>query len=119
MLGNYDCQTADDYVNSLREILQELALLGLWRSKFFERAAFYGGTALRVLHGLDRFSEDIDFSLLEPDSEFALGSYGEALQRELSSFGFRVEFGAGKKRQQSDRCVAGRRRVQVQPLSGS
>ena len=74
MLCKYDCRTGDDYVNALREILQELALLGLWRSKFFEHAAFYGGTALRILYGLDRYSEDLDFSLLEPNSEFALGS---------------------------------------------
>ena len=63
MLDRYDCLSRDDYVNALREILQDLALLGLWRSKFFEHAAFYGGTALRLLHGLDRYSEDLDFSL--------------------------------------------------------
>ncbi len=66
MLARYDCRSSDDYVRALREILQEIALLGLWRSKFFEKAAFYGGTALRILYGLDRFSEDLDFSLLEP-----------------------------------------------------
>jgi len=92
MLDRYECQTRDDYVNALREILQELALLGLWRGKFFEHAAFYGGTALRVLHGLDRYSEDLDFSLLKPDPQFSLGTYGEALLREISSFGLRVEF---------------------------
>ena len=92
MLDRYAPQTRDDYVNALREILQELALLGLWRSKFFERAAFYGGTALRVLYGLDRYSEDIDFSLLAPDPGFSLGQYGESLLREIGSFGFRVEF---------------------------
>ena len=92
MLDRYAPQTRDDYVNALREILQELALLGLWRSKFFEHAAFYGGTALRVLYGLDRYSEDIDFSLLTPDPGFSLGQYGESLLREIGSFGFRVEF---------------------------
>ena len=91
MLNRYTCQTRDDYVNALREILQEIALLGLWRSKFFEHAAFYGGTALRVLHGLDRYSEDLDFSLLEPDESFSLGAYGEALKREIASFGFSVD----------------------------
>ena len=65
MLDRYDCRSRDDYVHALREILQEVALLGLWRSKFFEHAAFYGGTALRVLHGLDRYSEDLDFSLAQ------------------------------------------------------
>lgn len=92
MLSRYDCQTRDDYVNALREILQELALLGLWRGKFFEHAAFYGGTALRVLHGLDRYSEDLDFSLLAPDASFTFSSYGEALLREIRSFGFEVDF---------------------------
>lgn len=92
MLDRYAPETRDDYVNALREILQELALLGLWRSKFFEHAAFYGGTALRVLYGLDRYSEDIDFSLLAPDPEFSLGQYGESLLREIGSFGFSVEF---------------------------
>lgn len=92
MLNRYAPQTRDDYVNALREILQELALLGLWRSKFFEHAAFYRGTALRVLYGLDRYSEDIDFSLLAPDPGFSLGQYGESLLREIGSFGFRVEF---------------------------
>lgn len=97
MLEPYACKTRDDYVNAIREILQQLALLGLWRSKFFEHAAFYGGTALRVLHGLDRYSEDLDFSLLKPDPEFSLGDYGKALQRELASFGFDVEFETRKK----------------------
>ena len=101
MLDRYAPQTRDDYVNALREILQELALLGLWRSKFFERAAFYGGTALRVLHGLDRYSEDIDLSLLAPDPEFSLEQYGEALLREIDSFGFRVEFEQKMKTQQT------------------
>lgn len=92
MLDRYSCRTRDDYLNALREILQELALLGLWRSKFFEHAAFYGGTALRILHGLDRYSEDLDFSLLKPDPGFTLGGYGDALQRELGSFGFTARF---------------------------
>lgn len=92
MLERYACQTRDDTVNALREILQQLALLGLWRAKFFEHAAFYGGTALRVLHGLDRYSEDLDFSLLAPDPAFSLTDYGDALVRELRSFGFEVAF---------------------------
>lgn len=90
MLGRYACQTRDDYVNALREILQQLALLGLWRAKFFEGAAFYGGTALRVLYGLDRFSEDLDFSRLTPDPAFSLAPFCGAIRRELESFGFEV-----------------------------
>ena len=101
MLDHYDCSARDDYVNALREILQYMALLGLWRAKFFEHAAFYGGTALRVLHGLDRYSEDLDFSLIKPDASFSLGIYGDALQREISSFGFHVSFERREKTQAS------------------
>lgn len=92
MMEPYACRTGDDYTNALREIMQELALLGLWRTKFFEHAAFYGGTALRILHGLDRYSEDLDFSLMKPDPSFSLKPYGDGLRRELTSFGFEVDF---------------------------
>lgn len=92
MMALYACRTTEDYVRALREILQEIALLGLWRSKFFERAAFYGGTALRLLYGLDRYSEDLDFSLLLPSKRFDLSRYGQALEREMESFGFEVSF---------------------------
>ena len=90
MMAQYDCRTYDDHVHALREIMQEVALLGLWRSKFFERAAFYGGTALRILHGLDRYSEDMDFTLLAATPGFDLGTYGKSLEKELSAFGFKV-----------------------------
>ena len=93
MLDRYRPQTAADYENALREIAQELALLGLWRAKFFEHAAFYGGTALRIFHRLPRRSEDLDFSLLRPDRAFDLAPCLEAVRAELAAFGFsfRVE----------------------------
>ncbi len=87
MLQRYDRRSADDHVNALREILQEIALCGLWRARFFEHAAFYGGTALRVLYGLDRFSEDLDFSLLA-SRDFNLTPYCAAVEEELDSWGF-------------------------------
>jgi predicted nucleotidyltransferase component of viral defense system len=90
MLARYDCRRVEDYVRALREILHEIALLGLWRSKFFEKAAFYGGTALRILYGMDRYSEDLDFSLLRPMSDFDMARYSDALQKEIRSFGFEV-----------------------------
>lgn len=90
MLQRYELRGTEDYTRALREVFQELALLGLWRAKFFEHAAFYGGTALRVLHGLDRFSEDLDFSLLAPDPEFDLARYLGGLERELAAFGLTV-----------------------------
>jgi predicted nucleotidyltransferase component of viral defense system len=90
MFARYDCRRLEDYVRALREILQEIALLGLWRSKFFEKAAFYGGTALRILYGMDRYSEDLDFSLLKPMPDFDMLRYSDALQKEIRSFGFDV-----------------------------
>ena len=91
MIERYQCESADDYDRALREIIQEIALLGLWRSKFYERAACYGGSALRILHGLDRFSEDLDFSLLRPQPGFVLDRYLAAAGDELLAFGFEVE----------------------------
>lgn len=90
MLSKYTCRTEQDYSNALKEIFQEIALLGLWRAKFYEKAAFYGGTALRILYGLDRFSEDLDFSLLKPEKNFDLSNYNRAIKDELNSFGFDV-----------------------------
>ncbi|MDW7740603.1 MAG: nucleotidyl transferase AbiEii/AbiGii toxin family protein [Bacillota bacterium] len=91
MLSKYKCITADDYREALREIIQEIALLGLYRSNFFDRACFYGGTALRIFYGLDRFSEDLDFSLDSSDSDFTLDPYLKHVVSELSAFGFIVD----------------------------
>lgn len=88
MLERYELGSILDYKNAVKEIVQEIALLGLWRAKFFEKAAFYGGTALRILYQLDRFSEDLDFSLLTPDPAFDLKNYEKAVQEELGSLGF-------------------------------
>lgn len=90
MMASYQCQSLSDYTNALKEIIQKIALLGLWRSKFFEKAAFYGGTSLRILYGLNRYSEDLDFSLLNSNKEFSLIKYNDAIIAELQSFGFDV-----------------------------
>lgn len=90
MLEKYDLSTADKTYEALREILQEIVLLGLSRAGFFDHALFYGGTALRILHGLDRFSEDLDFSLIDPDKNFDLSVYEDAVIEALHSFGFEV-----------------------------
>jgi predicted nucleotidyltransferase component of viral defense system len=97
MLDHYECRSLEDQLQALREILQEIALLGLWRSKFFDKAAFYGGTALRILYGLDRFSEDLDFSLLSPMEDFDFSGYTAALRKELAAFGFDVRVEHRKK----------------------
>ena len=76
---------------ALKEMLQELALYALWRGGFFEIAAFQGGTSLRILHGLPRFSEDLDFILLKPDPTFQWAHYFESLTSVLEQFGVRCE----------------------------
>lgn len=91
MLDKYNCRNTDDYENALKEIIQEITLLGLWRAKFFNKAAFYGGSALRILYGLDRFSGDLDFSLLKSDKTFSLEPYCREIESELSSYGFNAE----------------------------
>jgi hypothetical protein len=81
----------EDWDRALREVLQEAALAGLWRTGFFAKAAFYGGTALRLFHGLDRFSEDLDFTLLEADPSWKLEDRLSGLRAEIEAFGFSVE----------------------------
>lgn len=80
---------AGDRKNSIKEVVQEILLCGLSRSGFFRDAAFYGGTALRLFYSLDRFSEDMDFSLLAPDPDFRLEAFLPALEAELAAYGFR------------------------------
>lgn len=87
----------------IREILQQTALLGLQRHGFFEKAAFYGGTALRILYGLDRFSEDLDFTLLKPDPNFDFSIYLEGMRKELAGFGYQMDVNV--KTKNIDTCV--------------
>ena len=72
MLEHYDINNTNDEINALKEIIQEIVLSGLSRGNFFKEAAFYGGTALRIFYKLDRFSEDLDFSLESEDLNFDL-----------------------------------------------
>lgn len=101
MLKKYTSSSLQEHEQALREILQEIALVGLWRGKFFEHAAFYGGTALRIFYGLDRFSEDLDFTLLAPNPHWSWQPFGNAIKNELSSFGFEVDFVEKDKKNQT------------------
>jgi predicted nucleotidyltransferase component of viral defense system len=91
MLSRYSRDTEAEQTNALREVMQEIALAGLQRAGFFEKAAFYGGTCLRIFHGLPRYSEDLDFSLLAPSKDFRLSPYFERLIEEFAVLGFDVE----------------------------
>lgn len=97
MLNNYNVQNIDDKKNAIKEVIQEIVLCGLSRAGFFKHAAFYGGTALRIFHGLDRFSEDMDFSLEIDSPEFNLSDYFPILEREVRSFGLNITIEEKKK----------------------
>lgn len=93
MLEQYRADSLGEERNALKEVVQEVALCGLSRAGFFKSAAFYGGTALRIFYGLDRFSEDLDFSLTAPDPSFDLKAYFPILESEIRATGlnFTVE----------------------------
>jgi len=95
MLDSYTNGTST--LDKIREILQQTALLGLARHQFFEHAAFYGGTALRILYGLDRYSEDLDFSLIKPKADFDFNPFLEGMHQELKAMGFELEVSVRKK----------------------
>src|SRR6516162_8948263 len=87
-LLTYQCQTVLDQDNALKEIMQEIALMALSRAGFFRLAAFQGGTCLRILYGLERFSEDLDFVLEKPDKQFAWKEFIKNLRDEFDTYGF-------------------------------
>ncbi len=89
-IAEYQPKTDRDYQQALREIMQQIALAGLYRGGFFEKAAFYGGTALRIFYGLNRFSEDLDFSLLQSDENFYLNNYLKVIEDEFIAQGMAV-----------------------------
>lgn len=102
MLKNYDIENIYDQKNAMKEIMQEIVLCGLSRAGFFQKAAFYGGTALRIFYGLDRFSEDLDFSLETQDLAFDLAAYFPVLEQEVRSFGLNVEIREKEKSKDSN-----------------
>jgi predicted nucleotidyltransferase component of viral defense system len=100
-IEEYKPQNEEEILSALREIMQEITLAGLSRTDFFEKAAFYGGTALRISYGLDRYSEDLDFSLLKPDSDFSIERYFKAILDEFRSLGLTVSIKEKKKTNQT------------------
>lgn len=91
MLAAYDMTTEQQRRNAIFEANQQVILAGLYHGGFFDSAAFYGGTCLRIFHGLQRFSEDMDFSLLEADSNFDFARYFQPIIDEFSMVGRTVE----------------------------
>lgn len=97
MLSKYEIKNTQDEINALKEIIQEIVLSGLSRGDFFEKACFYGGTALRIFYNLDRFSEDLDFALIDKDDNFDLDEYFVYIENELKAYGLNLEISSKQK----------------------
>lgn len=99
MLARYSEE--DGNKNATYEVMQEIILAGLYRGGFFNKAAFYGGTCLRIFHGMKRFSEDMVFSLVASDADFQLEEYFPSIINEFNAVGKRLLF-QRKKKEHSD-----------------
>jgi predicted nucleotidyltransferase component of viral defense system len=104
-LEKYNPKSPDEELNVLKEITQEVALFSLYKSGFFQNACFLGGTSLRILHGLDRFSEDLDFSLWKEDQEFSLDDYLDKAIVYMNAYGYDLSF---DKKDLSDKAIQSR-----------
>ncbi len=102
MLDKYDIKNTTDEINAMKEIIQEIVICGLSRGGFFNEAAFYGGTALRIFYGLNRFSEDLDFALLEPNKDFDLSKYFSYIEKEVQAYGLNLFVSAKEKAKDSN-----------------
>lgn len=91
MINKYNPKTLEDKKHAIKEVLQEVVLAGLSKTDFFTHAAFYGGTALRIFYGMDRFSEDLDFSLLVADDTFDISEYFKPISDAVNSLGLNFE----------------------------
>ncbi|MBN1252273.1 MAG: nucleotidyl transferase AbiEii/AbiGii toxin family protein [Bacteroidales bacterium] len=101
MLSKYDISSENEILNALKEIFQEITLLGLYRGNFFSEVAFYGGTSLRILYGLNRFSEDLDFSLIEKNQSFNIEDYFKYIINEFDALGVSIELRKKIKKEKS------------------
>ncbi|MBT7303536.1 MAG: nucleotidyl transferase AbiEii/AbiGii toxin family protein [Victivallales bacterium] len=124
-LAAYNCRSTVEEDHALREITQEIVLAGLGRTDLFERAGFQGGTCLRVFHGLNRFSEDLDFALCRPDTTFVLAPYLAEICRELDAYGYDLEIDDRSKADQTvrkaflkDDSIGRLLRLDYRPMTG-
>jgi len=102
MLSRHKAITREQKNNAFREVMQQIVLAGLSRSDFFEHAAFYGGTCLRLFYDMPRFSEDMDFSLLQADKNFDLQNYFPFIREEFLSVGKNIEIAKKEKQQNTN-----------------
>lgn len=97
MINLYNPKSLNENKAVLREILQSIVLIGLSRADFFKKASFYGGTALRIFYGLNRYSEDLDFTLNEKNDSFSLEPYIESIKNVATSYGIELDINIKKK----------------------
>ena len=90
-LESYRCSSAEEELNAIREMLQEMILAALARTDFFVKAAFHGGTQLRIFEGIRRFSEDLDFALVSRDEGVDLLPHMEKVAEEMRALGVEIE----------------------------
>lgn len=102
MLDKYEIKNSIDETNAMKEIIQEIVICGLSRGGFFNEAAFYGGTALRIFYGLNRFSEDLDFALLKPNKDFDLSKYFPFIGKEVQAYGLNLSITEKEKTKDSN-----------------
>lgn len=91
MLENYKTNTVEEKKNAIKEVMQEIILASLSKTSFFKNVAFYGGTALRIFYGLNRFSEDLDFTLITSDNDFELSDYFNEIKHTVRAMGLNFE----------------------------
>ncbi|MCQ2799895.1 MAG: nucleotidyl transferase AbiEii/AbiGii toxin family protein [Bacilli bacterium] len=101
MLSKYNPSSLNEKENAIKEVLQELVLSAFSKTDFFNKAAFYGGTCLRIFHGLNRFSEDLDFALMDRNVPFDLSSYFPSLEKTFESFGIKIDVSVKEKSKES------------------
>ena len=102
MLDKYEIKNSIDETNAMKEIIQEIVICGLSRGGFFNEAAFYDGTALRIFYGLNRFSEDLDFALLKPNKDFDLSKYFPFIEKEVQAYGLNLSITEKEKTKDSN-----------------
>jgi predicted nucleotidyltransferase component of viral defense system len=102
MIDKYEPKTLEDKKNAIKEVLQEVVLAALFKTDFFTHAALYGGTALRIFYGIDRFSEDLDFSLLASDESFDMKKYLKPISDIVNSMGLDFDITKKEKTKESN-----------------
>lgn len=90
-LNLYQLNSANEEQDALKEILQEIVLYSLSNTDFFQQALFLGGTSLRILYQLPRFSEDLDFQLNSPNENFKWEKYFKKITQACELFGVEPE----------------------------